>query len=155
MNTDVLYCVMTRYTFDLNESVTYVTEARHLPVTQLKPRDSQSVGRDLEIWVEEIKSKFRKIRIDTPTDKEDTLFGGKDSAYLEKYLPEPDGILDEYQKLKKNLNAYFLPRRNKYLVRYLFLKMRARTGEWTVVYAIRFRERLMNASLVTLMKKDF
>ena len=120
---------MTRYTFDLNESVTYVTEARHLPVTQLKPRDSQSVGRDLEIWVEEIKSKFRKIRIDTPTDKEDTLFGGKDSAYFEKYLPEPDGILDEYQKLKKNLNAYFLPRRNKYLVRYLFLKMRARTGE--------------------------
>ena len=65
------------------------------------------------------------------------LFGGEDIAYLEKYLPDLDGILGEYQNLKKKLSAYFLPRRNKYLARYLFLKMRPRTGEQTVAHAIR------------------
>ena len=122
---------MTRYGFDSNESVTYVTETRNLPIKQFKPQDSLSVGRDWQIWLEEIEREFRYFRIDTPTDKKDALliFGGKDIAYLEKYLPDPDGILDEYQKLKKKLNAYFLPRRNKYLARYLFLEMRPRTGE--------------------------
>ena len=78
---------MTRYGFDLNKSATYVT--RHLPMKQFKPVDSLSVGRDWEIWLEEIKSEFRYIRIDTLSDKEDALliFGGKDIAYLEKYLP--------------------------------------------------------------------
>ena len=47
------------------------------------------------------------FRIDTPTDKKDSLFifGGREIAYLEKYLPEPDGKLDENQKLRKKLNT--------------------------------------------------
>ena len=68
------------------------------------------------------------------------LFEGKDIAYLEKCLPDPGGKLDDYKKLKKKVNAHFLPRRNKYLARYLFLKMRPRTGQQTVEYAIRLKE---------------
>ena len=62
-----------------------------------------------------------------------------DTYNLEKYLPDPDGTVDEYQKPKTKLNAYFLPRRHKYFVRYLFLKMRPRTGERTL-YVKRLRE---------------
>ena len=122
---------MTQYGFDLNESVTFVSETRNLPIKQFKPRDSLSEDRDWEIWLEEIESEFQYFRIDTPADKEDALliFGVKDIAYLEKYLPDPGGILDEYQRLKNKLNAYFLPRRNTYLARYLFLKSRPRSGE--------------------------
>ena len=134
---------MTQYGFNLNESVTFVTEIRNLPIKQFKPNNSPSVGREWEIWLEEIEREFQYFKIDTPTDKKDAmlLFGGKDIAYLDKYLPDPGGILDEYQKLRKKLNAYFLIRRNKYLARYLFLKRRPRTGELTVAYVIRLRNK--------------
>ena len=104
------------------------------------------MDKNWKLWLEEIKREFRYFRIDTPTDKKDPLiiFGGREIAYLEKYLPEPDGKLDEYQKLKKKLNKHFLPRRNQYLARYLFQKMRPRPGERTVAYAARLREEAHN-----------
>ena len=100
------------------------------------------MDKDWKLWLEEIVREIRYFWIDTPTDKKDALiiFGGREIAYLEKYLPEPDGKLDEYQKLKKKLNKHFSPRRNKYLARYLFQKMRPRPGERTVAYAARLRE---------------
>ena len=39
--------MMTRYGFDLNVAVTFVTEVRNLPIKQFKPRDSLSVGKRL------------------------------------------------------------------------------------------------------------
>ena len=154
LNTSYLHCIMTRYDFDLNG--TFVPETRHLPIEQFKLRDQHKVDKDRKILLEEIEREFRYFRIDTPTDKKDALiiFGGREIAYLEKYLPEPDGRLDEYQKLKKKLNKYFSPKRNKYLAGYLFQKMRPRPGERTVAYAARLREEAHNASLETTTKKN-
>ena len=102
---------MTRYGYNMNESITFVTEIRNLPIKQIKPNNSPSVGRDWEIRLEEIEREFQYFKIDTPTDKKDALllFGGKNIAYLEKNLPDPGGILDENQKLKKKFNSYFCP----------------------------------------------
>ena len=132
---------MTRYGFDINE--TFVPETRHLPIEQFKLRDSHNADKDWKLWLEEIEREFRYFRIDTPNDKKDALiiFGGREIAYLEKYLPEPDGKLDEYQKLREKLNTYFSPRKNKYLARYLFQKLRPRPGERTVAYAAQLIEK--------------
>ena len=141
MNTDYLHCIMTRYGFNLNE--TFLPETRHLQIEQFKLRGQHKVDKDWKILLEEIEREYRYFRINTTTDKKDALiiFGGREIAYLEKYLPRPDGKLDEYQKLRKKLNTYFSPRKNKYLARYLFLKMRPRPGERTVAYAARLREK--------------
>ena len=132
---------MTRYGFDINE--TFIPETRHLPIEQFKLRDLHNADKDWKLWLEEIEREFRYFRINTPPDKKDALiiFGGREIAYLEKYLPEPDGKLDEYQKLREKLNTYFSPRKNKYLARYLFQKLRPRPGERTVAYAARLREK--------------
>ena len=37
-------------------------------------------------------------------------------------LEDPNGELDEYRKLKKNLNVYFIPKKNKYYVWFMLLK---------------------------------
>ena len=104
---------MTRYGFDLNE--TFVPETRHLPIEQFKLRDPHKVDKDWKIWLEEIEREFRYFRTDTPTDKKDALiiFGGREISYLEQYLSEPDGKLDEYQKLRKKLNTFFAEKKNQ------------------------------------------
>ena len=93
---------MTKYGFDTNE--TFVPETRYLPIEQFKLRDSHNADKDWKLWLEEIEREFRYFRINTPTDKKDALliFGGREIAYLEKYLPEQDCTLDEYQKLRYN-----------------------------------------------------
>ena len=42
--------------------------------------------------------------------------------------------LDEYQKIRKKLSDCYLPRRNKYNARYVFLQMRPTPGEMAVTY---------------------
>ena len=71
------------------------------------------------------------------------IYGGPEIARLEKSLPDedPEGSLDDYQKLKKKLNAYFLPKKNKHYARYMFLKTKPEAGEATVSYATRLREK--------------
>ena len=93
---------------------------RHSYQKQCKLRDLHNADKDWKLWLEEIEREFRYFRINIPPDKKDALiiFGGREIAYLEKYLPEPDGKLDEYQKLREKLNTYFSPRKNKYLARY-------------------------------------
>ena len=78
-----------------------------MPIEQFKLRDPYKMYKDWKLWLEEIEREFIYFRIDTPTDKIDSLFifGGREIAYLEKYLPEPDGKLDENQKLRKKLNT--------------------------------------------------
>ena len=49
--------------------------------------------------------------------------------------------MNEYEKLRKKLNDYFLPRQNKHYSRYIFLKLRPLAGEATIAYAARLRER--------------
>ena len=54
------------------------------------------------------------------------IYGGTEIARLEKTLPDnnPDGNLNDYQKVKKKLNDYFLPKRNKHHAQYIILKNR-------------------------------
>ena len=120
----VVYSLSARYGFDINE--TFVPETRPLPIEQFKLRDSHNANKDWKLWLEEIEREFRYFRINSPTDKKDALIK---IAYLEKYLPELDGKIDEYQKLREKFNTHFSPRKNKYLARYLFQNIRPRPGE--------------------------
>ena len=47
----------------------------------------------------------------------------------------------DYEKLRKKLNDYFKPKKNKHHARYVFLKMRPAHGETTNAYAARLREK--------------
>ena len=47
----------------------------------------------------------------------------------------------EYEKLKRKLNAYFIPNKNKHYARYLFLKVKSTHGETATVHAARLREK--------------
>ena len=49
--------------------------------------------------------------------------------------------MNDYEKLRKKLNDYFTPKKNKQYARYLFLKMKPTHGETTVAYAARVREK--------------
>ena len=102
----VVYSLSARYGFDINE--TFKPETRPLPIEQFKLRDSHNANKDWKLWLEEIERESRYFRINSPTDKKDALIK---IAYLEKYLPELDGKLDEYQKLREKFNTYFLPRK--------------------------------------------
>ena len=68
------------------------------------------------------------------------IYGGKDIARLEKSLPDPVDASNEYEKLRKKLNDYFLPKQNKHYARNVFLKMRPLAGEATISYPARLRE---------------
>ena len=85
-----------------------------------------------------LKENLDIFRINSPTDKKDALIK---ISYLEKYLPEIHGKIDEYQKLREKFNTIFSPRKNKYLARYLFQKLRPRPGEWTDAYIAWLREK--------------
>ena len=58
---------------------------------------------------------------------------------MREKLPDndPDGNLDDYQKVKKKLNNCLVPKRNKHYARYMFLKSRHEAGETIVAYATR------------------
>ena len=49
--------------------------------------------------------------------------------------------LNVYEKLKRKLNDYCMPKKNKHYARYLFLKMKQTHGETTTMYAARLREK--------------
>ena len=76
---------------------------------------------------------MRYFRINSPDDRKDPLilYGGTEIARSEKTLPDndPDRNLDDYQKVKKKLNDYFLPKISKHHVRYIFLKSRPEARE--------------------------
>ena len=64
------------------------------------------------------------FRVANPLDRKDALiiYGGSEIARLEKSLPDPEDPrkeLDEYQKLRKKLNEYILPKKNKHYARYI------------------------------------
>lgn len=43
--------------------------------------------------------------------------------------------------MKRKLNAYFIPNKNKHYARYLFLKVKSTHGETATVHAARLREK--------------
>ena len=126
-----------------NERITIVT-TRELPILPFKaPENHLARGLAWNKWLEEIERQFRFFGIESPSDMKDALliYGGKDLVRLERYLPDADDKLDEYETLKKKLNYYYVPRINKHYKRFLFLKMRPKQGESILSYATRLRER--------------
>ena len=65
---------------------------------------------------------------------------------LANSLPDPDGELDVYQKLRKTRNDYCILKRNKLYARYIFMKMRPEIGDTTVAYAARLGEKRLNVT---------
>ena len=112
---------------DANERVTVVTETRNLRTLPFRPSEDQlSTGKAWEDWLEGIEREFRYFRITSAVDQKDALiiYGGQEIARLEKSLPDSDDSnsqLDVYQKLRKKLNEYFIPKKNKHYSRYMFL----------------------------------
>ena len=124
--------------------VRIITESINLKAQPFTPGDDQlTTGKVWDEWLEKIEREFRFFRITDPVDKQDALliYGGKEISRLAKSLPNPTGELNEYEKLKKKLNNYFTPKKNKHYARYLFLKMKQTHGETTTMYAARLREK--------------
>ena len=137
---------MTNYVIDMAESaaVTVIaTESRNLRALPFQPTEDQlTTGKAWEEWLDDIEREFRYFRIGNPADRKDAMiiYGGKEIARLEKSLPDPVDASNGYEKLRKKLNDYFLPKQNKHYARYVFLKMRPLAGEATISYAARLRE---------------
>ena len=68
------------------------------------------------------------------------IFGGQEITRLNKWLPDPSGKLVDYEKVKKKLNDYYVPKINKHYARYTFMKMRPRPRERIITYWTRLRE---------------
>ena len=138
---------MTRYGLEMaeNEAVTIVMESRNLRAFPFRPSEDQlSTGKAWEDWLEGIEREFRYFKITNPQDMKDALiiYGGQEISRLEKSLPNPEVPgQNVYQKIRKKMNEYFIPKRNKHYSRYMFLKMRPQLGETTVTYATRLREK--------------
>ena len=109
-----------------NDAVTVInTESRNLRALPFRTTEDQlSTGKEWEEWLEAIEREFRYFKISSPTDKKDAIviYGGREIARLEKSLPDPTDPTDlnEYEKLRKKLNDYFMPKRNKHHARYIF-----------------------------------
>ena len=109
-----------------NDTVTIITtESRNLQVLPFRTTENQiSTGKEWEERLEAIEREFRYFKISSPTDKKDAIiiYAGREIARLEKSLPDPTDPTDlnEYEKLRKKLNNYFMPKRNKHHARYIF-----------------------------------
>ena len=155
---------MSKYVIDMagNESVTIITtETRNLRALPfLITGDQLSTGKEWEDWLEAIEREFRYFKIINPLDKKVALiiYGGKEISRLEKSLPDPTGedaeSLNEYEKLRKKLNDYFLLKRNKHHARYIFLKSKPIAGEKTVTYATRLREKAQDCEFGSAAQCD-
>ena len=77
------------------------------------------MGKAWEEWIEEIEREFRFFKINDHLDRKDALliYGGKEITRLEKSLPDTNENLDEYETLKKKLNDYYSPMKNKHYER--------------------------------------
>ena len=70
------------------------------------------------------------------------IYGGKKIKKLARNLPGTAPVVrdDDYKKLNRKLDNYFLPKKNKHHGRFTFSKQRPIEGESVVTYAARLRE---------------
>ena len=128
------------------DRIRIVSQSRDLNILHFREAEQKHSRRiHWTEWLEDIERQFRYFKIHDPFDQKDALiiYGGREIARLEKVLPDPYGKLNEYEKLKIKLNIYFLPQRNKFYARYLFLKMTPKAGESTITFATRLRENVL------------
>ena len=136
-----------------NTEITVITESRNLRALPFRVTEDQlSTVKAWEDWLESLEREFRYFKITNPQDMKDALiiYGGQEISRLEKSLPNPEEPgQNVYQKIRNKLNEYFIPKRNKYYSRYMFLKMRPQVGETTVTYATRLREKAHDCDFKT------
>ena len=74
------------------------------------------------------------------------IYGGKEIKELARNLPETAPVVgdDDYKKLKRKLDNYFLPKKLKHHARFTFNKQKQIAGESVVTYAARLREKSKN-----------
>ena len=133
------------------DRIRIVSQSRDLNILPFREAEQKhSRGIHWTEWLEDIERKFRYFKMHDPFDQKDALmiYGGREIARLEKALPDPCGKLNEYEKLKIKLNTHFLPQRNKYYARYLFLKITPRVEETTISFATRLRENALACEFV-------
>ena len=128
---------------DPNGRVRLNLVTKDLRIQPFKPtNDRLLTGRAWQEWVENLERQFHFFKIGDISDRKDALliFGGQEITRLNKWLPDPSGKLDNYEKVKKKLNDFYVPKINKHYARYMFLKMRPRPRERTIAYWTRLRE---------------
>ena len=102
---------------DPNERVRDNLVTRDLRIEPFKStNDRLLTGRAWQEWVENLERQFRFFKIRDIIDRKDAflIFGGQEITRLNKWLPDPSGKLDDYEKVKKILNDFYVPKINKH-----------------------------------------
>ena len=109
------------------------------------PENPLEIGRAWEEWIEDFEEETSYFEITKVRDQVSALkiYGGQEIKKLAHNLPDTAPVEgdDDYKKLKRKLNNYFLPKKNKHHARYTFSKQRPGEGESVVAYAARLREK--------------
>ena len=90
------------------------------------PENPLEIGRAWEEWIEDFEEETSYFEITKVRDQVSALkiYGGQEIKKLAHNLPDtaPVEADDDYKKLKRKLNNYFLPKKNKHHARYTFSK---------------------------------
>ena len=109
------------------------------------PENPLEIGRAWKEWIEDFEDETSYFEITEIKDRVSALkiYGGKEIKKLARNLPDTTPVVgdDDYKKLKRKLDNYFLPKKNKHHGRFKFSKQRPIDGESVVTYAARLREK--------------
>ena len=109
---------------DPNERVRFNSISRDLRVEHFKSTyDRFLTGKTWQEWIENFERQLRFFNIRDVSDRKDALliFGGNEITRLDKWLPDPRGKYDDFEKVKKKLTDYYVPQINKHYARYMFI----------------------------------
>ena len=108
------------------------------------PENRIELGRVWEEWIEDLEEGTAYLGISDVKDKVSAwkIYGGQEIKRLVRNLPDitEEGD-DDYTKLRRKLDKYFMPKKNKHHARYIFSKERMAPGGSIVGYAARVREK--------------
>ena len=108
------------------------------------PENPLEVGRAWREWIEDFEDETSYFEITEIRDRVSAvkIYGGKEIKKLARNLPDTAPVVgdDDYKQLKRKLDNYFLPKKNKHHGRFTFSKQRPIEGESVITYAARLRE---------------
>ena len=109
------------------------------------PENPLEVGRARREWIEDFEDETSYFEITEIRDRVSALkiYGGKEIKELARNLPDTAPVVgdDDYKQLKRKLDNYFLPKKNKHHERFTFSKQRPIEGESVITYAARLHEK--------------
>ena len=120
------------------------------------PENPLEVGRAWREWIEDFEDETSYFEITEIRDRVSALkiYGGKEIKKLARNLPDTAPVVgdDDYKKLKRKLDKYFLPKKNKHHGRFTFSKQRPIEGESVITYAARLREKSKDCEFTTTLR---